>query len=78
ETGLIGSEEFANGNMIATKKMVGLLNIDGMNVLDETDYILQYGSNLSEMEHYLASAAKAQGRVVKMDPRPQNGLFFRS
>lgn len=45
--------------------MVGLLNIDGMNVLDETDYILQYGSNLSEMEHYLASAAKAQGRVVK-------------
>ena len=58
--------------------MVGLLNIDGMNVLDETDYILQYGNNLSEMESYLASAAKAQGRVVKMDPRPQNGLFFRS
>ena len=78
ETGLIGSEEFANGNIIATKKMVGLLNIDGMNVLDETDYILQYGSNLSEMEYYLANVAKAQGRVVKMDPRPQNGLFFRS
>jgi len=78
ETGLIGSEEFASGTIIPTKQMVGLLNIDGMNVLDGTDYILQYGKDLSTMENYLAKAAKAQGRVVKMDPRPQNGLFFRS
>jgi len=78
ETGLIGSQEFASGAVIPTKQMVGLLNIDGMNVLDGTDYILQYGKDLSTMESYLAKAAKEQGRVVKMDPRPQNGLFFRS
>lgn len=78
ETGLIGSEQFARGNIIPTKQMVALLNIDGMNVLEGTDYILQYGKGLSEMEDYLAQAAKAQGRSVKMDPRPQNGLFFRS
>ncbi|WP_189377335.1 M28 family metallopeptidase [Thalassotalea profundi] len=78
ETGLIGSEQFANGDIIPTKQMVALLNIDGMNVLDSVDYILQYGKGLSEMEDYLAKAAKAQGRKVKMDPRPQNGLFFRS
>ena len=30
------------------------------------------------MEHYLAKAANAQGRQVKLDPRAQNGLFFRS
>ncbi|WNO62245.1 M28 family metallopeptidase [Rheinheimera sp. MMS21-TC3] len=78
ETGLIGSEQFARGNIIPTKQMVALLNIDGMNVLEGTDYILQYGKGLSEMEDYLVQAAKAQGRSVKMDPRPQNGLFFRS
>lgn len=78
ETGLIGSEQFARGDIIPTKQMVALLNIDGMNVLEGTDYILQYGKGLSEMEDYLAQAAKAQGRSVKMDPRPQNGLFFRS
>lgn len=78
ETGLIGSQEFATGGVVPTKQMVGLLNIDGMNVLDGTDYILQYGKDLSTLENYLANAAKAQGRVVKMDPRPQNGLFFRS
>lgn len=78
ETGLIGSEQFAIGDLIPTKQMVALLNIDGMNVLDGTDYVLQYGKGLSEMEAYLANAARAQGRSVKMDPRPQNGLFFRS
>jgi Zn-dependent M28 family amino/carboxypeptidase len=78
ETGLIGSELFANGSLIPTKQMVGLLNIDGMNALDGVDYILQYGKNMSEMEDYLANAAAQQQRQVKLDPRPQNGLFFRS
>lgn len=78
ETGLIGSEQFASGELIPTKQMVALLNIDGMNVLDGTDYILQYGKGLSQMEDYLSKAAIKQGRHVKMDPVPQNGLFFRS
>ncbi|GAC33756.1 M28 family metallopeptidase [Paraglaciecola polaris] len=78
ETGLIGSEQFSKGEIIATKNMVALVNIDGMNVLDKVDYILQYGDGLSEMEDYLAKAAHAQKRKAKLDPRPQNGLFFRS
>ena len=78
ETGLIGSEQFAKGDIIPTKNMVALVNIDGMNVLDKVDYILQYGDGLSEMEDYLATAANKQQRSVKLDPRPQNGLFFRS
>lgn len=78
ETGLIGSQQFATGEIVPTKQMVALLNIDGMNVLDGVEYILQYGKGMSEMEGYLADAAKEQGRHVKMDPRPQNGLFFRS
>lgn len=78
EAGLIGSELFANGDLIPTKQMVGLLNIDGMNTLEGVDYILQYGNNMSEMEDYLAKAATKQQRRVKLDPRPQNGLFFRS
>jgi Zn-dependent M28 family amino/carboxypeptidase len=78
ETGLIGSEQFATGDVIPTGQMVALLNIDGMNVLDGVDYILQYGKGLSEMEDYLAESAASQKRSVKMDPRPQNGLFFRS
>lgn len=78
ETGLIGSEMFAAGTVVPSKQVVAILNIDGMNPLDGVDYVLQYGKDMSEMEGYLADAAKAQGRHVKMDPRPQNGLFFRS
>lgn len=78
ETGLIGSERFAQGDIIPTKQMVALLNIDGMNVLDEVDYVLQYGNQLSQMEDYLSRASAGQQRSVKLDPRPQNGLFFRS
>ncbi len=78
ETGLIGSELFARGDVIPTKQMVALLNIDGMNALEGVDYILQYGKNMSQMEDYLASSAAKQQRTVKLDPRPQNGLFFRS
>ena len=78
ETGLIGAEHFAKHPPVPAKDIVAFLNIDGMNVNDATDYTLQYGEGVSELEDYVAKVAKTQGRYVKPDPRPQNGLFFRS
>ncbi|MBU2978268.1 M28 family metallopeptidase [Alteromonas sp. C1M14] len=78
ETGLLGAEHFAKNPPIDQSQIVAFLNIDGMNVNASTDYILQYGSGLSELEDYVADTAASQGRYVKPDPRPQNGLFFRS
>lgn len=78
ETGLIGAQHFAQHPSVPNKNIVAFLNIDGMNMNQGVDYILRYGEGVSELEHYLDTAAKAQGRVVKADPRPQNGLMFRS
>ncbi|WP_334057136.1 M28 family metallopeptidase [Alteromonas sp. S005] len=78
ETGLLGADYFANNPPVPTKNMVAFLNIDGMNVNDDVDYILQYGEGYLSIEDDLATAASLQDRRVKMDPRPQNGLFFRS
>lgn len=78
ETGLIGAQYFAENSPVPTKQLVAFLNIDGMNVGKGVDYILRYGEGVSELENYLDKAAKAQGRWVKADPRPQNGLMFRS
>ena len=78
ETGLLGAEHFAKHPPVPTANMVAFLNIDGMNVNNAVDYILQYGQGYSSLEDDLRAAAKAQGRYVKLDPRPQNGLFFRS
>lgn len=78
ETGLIGAQYFAQHPIVPTKNIAGFLNIDGMNVNDGVGYLLQYGQGVSELEAYLSDAAKAQQRRVKADPRPQNGLMFRS
>lgn len=78
ETGLIGAQHFAQHPSVPTKNIVAFLNIDGMNVNKGVDYILRYGEGVSELEQYLDNAAKAQDRSVKADPRPQNGLMFRS
>ncbi|WP_418895966.1 M28 family metallopeptidase [Shewanella psychromarinicola] len=78
ETGLIGAQYFAANPPVPTKQLVAFLNIDGMNVGKGVDYILRYGQGVSQLETYLDNAAKAQGRTVKADPRPQNGLMFRS
>ncbi|WP_228730000.1 M28 family metallopeptidase [Shewanella avicenniae] len=78
ETGLIGAQYFAENPPVPTKQIVSLLNIDGMNMGQGVDYILRYGDGVSELEKYMADAAKKQGRHVNPDPRPQNGLMFRS
>ncbi len=78
EAGLIGAKHFANNPPVATKNIVAFLNIDGMNVNDGVNYILGYGQGVSELENYLKDASKALQRYVKADPRPQNGLMYRS
>lgn len=78
ETGLIGAQHFAQHPSVPTKDIVAFLNIDGMNVNKGVNYILRYGEGVSELEQYLEKAAKAQDRTVNADPRPQNGLMFRS
>lgn len=78
ETGLIGAQHFALNPPVPSKDVVAFLNIDGMNVNDEVGYILRYGDGVSTLEQDLAIAAKAQGRTVKGDPRPENGLLYRS
>lgn len=78
ETGLLGSMAFANQPPVPTRQMVGLLNLDGMNMNSAVDYVLSYGTGLSEMEDWLAHAAEHQHRHLKPDPLPQNGYFFRS
>lgn len=78
ETGLIGAQHFAQHPSVPTKNIVAFLNIDGMNMNQGVNYILRYGEGVSELEEHLDKAAKAQGRSVKADPRPQNGLMFRS
>lgn len=71
------SEPFSKGDIIATQNMVALVNIDGMNVLDKVDYSAIRRGIIWD-GRWLGAGLSAQQRRVRLDPRPQNALFFRS
>lgn len=78
ESGLLGAQAFAAKPPVPTRNIAGILNMDAMNVSGKVDYALSFGSGMNELEKYLSDAAKAQGRNVKPDPKPESGYYFRS
>jgi Zn-dependent M28 family amino/carboxypeptidase len=78
ESGTIGSEYYAAHPTVPLRQIVGGINMDSLNVDGATRDIVLVGGGKSELEDYLARAAKAQGRVVKPEPTPEKGYYFRS
>ena len=54
------------------------INMDGMNVKGRTRDIVQIGRGASTLDDVVEAVAKEQSRVVKFDPEPEKGLYYRS
>lgn len=78
EKGLLGSRYYTEHPIYPLADTVAEFNMDGLNVYGPTRDITVIGSGHSELEDYLARAAKAQGRVVRPDPEPEKGYYYRS
>lgn len=78
ESGTLGSEYFAAHPTVPLRQIAGGLNMDSLNVNGATRDIVIIGGGKSELEQYLMRAAAAQGRVVKPEPTPEKGYYFRS
>ena len=78
EQGLLGSEYYARNPVYPLNKTVAVMNMDGMNVHGATHDITVVGYGGSELETYLASAAKYQNRELTPEPTPEKGFFYRS
>ena len=78
ESGTIGSEYYAAHPTVPLRQIVGGVNMDSLNVDGATRDIVLVGGGKSELEDYLARAAKVQGRAVKPEPTPEKGYYFRS
>ncbi|MFT6898651.1 MAG: Zn-dependent M28 family amino/carboxypeptidase [Paraglaciecola sp.] len=78
EQGLLGSRFYANHPVIPLGKTVANINMDAMNVLGRTKDVSVIGMGKSELEVYLAKAAKRQDRVLKMEDHPEAGYYYRS
>ncbi len=78
EQGLLGSEYFVAHPSIPVTDMAANINLDGIGFYGKTRDITQFGTGLSNLDETLQSLASMQGRIVKPDPAPETGSFFRA
>ena len=78
EYGLLGSEYFAANPLIPLAQVAGGVNMDGMALNGRTRDVTVVGYGASELEDYLRAAAAMQGRVLKPEPTPEKGSYYRS
>jgi Zn-dependent M28 family amino/carboxypeptidase len=78
EQGLLGSAGYAEHPLYPLAKTVAALNLDALNVHGRTRDLTIIGLGLSGLDDVVRKAAAAQGRVVKPDPMPEKGSYYRS
>jgi Zn-dependent M28 family amino/carboxypeptidase len=78
ESGLLGSAYYASNPVFPLRKTVAALNMDAMSWGGPTRDVSVIGFGASELEEYLAAAAKTQDRVLREEPTPEKGFFYRS
>lgn len=78
EQGLLGSAYYARKPIVPLAHTVAAINLDGLNVDGRMRDITVIGYGNSELDDYLAEAAKTQGRYLRPDPEPEKGFYYRS
>ena len=78
EQGLLGSLHYAENPVVSLANTVAAINMDAMNTLGPMRDVTIVGYGNSELDDYVERAAEEQGRVVRPDPEPEKGYFYRS
>jgi Zn-dependent M28 family amino/carboxypeptidase len=78
ESGLLGSQYYAENPVYPLGRTVGGVNMDGLNIVGATRDVVVVGPGLSELDDYVARYAKAGNRTIALDPDPEKGYYFRS
>jgi len=78
EQGLLGSAYYAADPLYPLSKTVGVVNMDGLNVLGKTNDITVTGLGNSDLDELAGQVAAEQGRVIRPNPEPEKGGFYRS
>lgn len=78
EQGLLGSQYYGMTPVYPLAKTLAAINMDEINVLGPTKDLTVVGLGASELDDYAEAVAKEQGRVLRPDPEPENGGYYRS
>jgi Zn-dependent M28 family amino/carboxypeptidase len=78
EQGLLGAKWYAEHPLYPLNKTLADINMDGVNQWGRTKDITVIGMGASDLDDYLKAAAAEQGRVLRPDPEPEKGFYYRS
>lgn len=78
EQGLLGSAYYTVAPIYPLARTAANINIDGLNVAGRTRDLTLVGYGASDLDDYARDAAGEQGRIVRPDPEPEQGFYYRS
>jgi len=78
ESGLLGSEYFAEYPPINLNNIVAGFNFDGIIPTGKTNDVVVIGYGASELEDLLEEQLSKEGRYINPDPNSEKGYFYRS
>jgi Zn-dependent M28 family amino/carboxypeptidase len=78
EAGLLGARYYAQHPVVPLARTLANVNMDAMNPWGRTRSIVSLGFGQSSLEELLAREAAKDQRVVKADPEPEKGYFYRA
>jgi Zn-dependent M28 family amino/carboxypeptidase len=78
ESGLLGSGYYANFPLYPLSRTLAAINMDEINVWGRTSDFTVIGLGASDLDNYVKDAAAEQGRVIRPDPEPEKGYYYRS
>ena len=78
EKGLIGSKYYAENPIYPLEKTVAVINMDGLNQWGPTRDLTVVGLGNSTLDDVLRQAAAEKKRVLRPDPEPEKGFYYRS
>jgi len=78
ESGLLGSQWYAEHPVYPIETTVANINMDNLNTFGRMRDVVVVGASSSELENYLEDAARGQDRYVTAEPNPQRGYYYRS
>lgn len=78
EQGLLGSAYYTQHPVYPLNKTMAEINMDGINSNEKTKDVSISGRGQCDLEDYFVDAAKAQGRYLSSESRPEAGGYFRS
>jgi Zn-dependent M28 family amino/carboxypeptidase len=78
EQGLLGSAYYAESPLYPLAATLAVINMDVLNVYGKTKDVTIVGLGNSELDDIAGAVAAEQGRILRPDPTPEKGSYYRS